>query len=265
MDHPYTLRKFPRSRIASIDTYAVGTRKHHVSAFLEFDVTEPRRKLRELRRKGILISFNGWLIRVIAVVLSRHPEAAAFLYGKRKMILFDQVNVSTMVEVLVRGQSVPLPLVVENAQQKSAVEITEEIEQAKKREPTDSPVLSGRRASRSERIYYLLPGIVRRLVWIYMLRHPKSVYPRMGNAVVTSVGMMGKINGWFLIRSIHPVSFGIGSILRKAVVLGEEIRIREMLHMTVLIDHDVIDGAPMVRVLNDLAHIIESGAEMDRV
>ena len=90
-----------------------------------------------------------------------------------------------------------------------------------------------------------------------MLRNPKIAYNRMGNAVITSVGMMGKINGWFIHKSIHPISFGIGSIIKKPVVTGNEIKIREILNMTVLVDHDIIDGAPMVRFLNDLTNQIE--------
>lgn len=78
----------------------------------------------------------------------------------------------------------------------------------------------------------------------------------MGNAVITSVGMMGKINGWFIHKSVHPISFGIGSILRKPVVVGNEIKIREILNMIILVDHDVIDGAPMVRFLNELTRFI---------
>ena len=80
----------------------------------------------------------------------------------------------------------------------------------------------------------------------------------MGNVVITSVGMMGKLNGWFIHRSVHPISFGIGSILKKPVVVNNEIKIREILNMTILVDHDLIDGAPMVRFLNDLTWQIEN-------
>ncbi|MBK7712617.1 MAG: hypothetical protein IPJ37_17885 [Bacteroidales bacterium] len=55
----------------------------------------------------------------------------------------------------------------------------------------------------------------------------------MGNVIVTSLGMTGRINGWFIHRSIHPVSFGIGSVLKKPVVTGNEIKIREILNMTI--------------------------------
>lgn len=46
--------------------------------------------------------------------------------------------------------------------------------------------------------------------------------------------------------SVHPICFGIGSIIREPSVIDDRIEIREILNMSVLIDHDVIDGAPMV-------------------
>lgn len=85
----------------------------------------------------------------------------------------------------------------------------------------------------------------------------------MGNVVITSVGMMGMINGWFIHKSVHPLSFGIGSVLKKPVVVGNEIKIREILNMTILVDHDVIDGAPMVRFLGDLTRHIENCESLD--
>jgi pyruvate/2-oxoglutarate dehydrogenase complex dihydrolipoamide acyltransferase (E2) component len=75
--------------------------------------------------------------------------------------------------------------------------------------------------------------------------------------------MIGKINGWFIHKSVHPVSFGIGSVIRKPAVYNNEVRVREILNMTILVDHDVIDGAPMVRFLNDLTVYIESGKLID--
>ena len=108
-------------------------------------------------------------------------------------------------------------------------------------------------------MFLLMPGFMRRAVWRFLLRNPKIIYKKMGNAVVTSVGTMGIINGWFIQKSVHPISFGIGSILKKAVVIDNEIRIREILNMTILFDHDVVDGAPMVRCLNELTKSLEMG------
>lgn len=263
MKNGYFYKKIPRSRIATFDTFSIGLQKHHISALLEFDVTESRRKLQELRRDGIHISFNGWIIKVISSVLEKNPEASAFVYNKKKIIIFNDINISIIVEKKIEGKKVPIPLVIEKTNIKSASDITTEIEKAKSQELSADDIVINKGSTFAEKIYYHLPGLMRRAVWGMILRNPKIAYPKMGNAVITSVGMIGRINGWFIHRSVHPVSFGIGSVLKKPVVIDNEVKIREILNMTILVDHDVIDGAPMVRFLNELTRLIETGEHIN--
>lgn len=262
MKDPFRYQKIPRSRIATFDIFAIGLRKHHIVAMLEFDVTESRARLRDLRKKGITVSFNGWLIKVIGTVLHKHPEAAAYLHNKKKLIIFNDINVSVIVEKKVGDFKVPIPLVIEKANEKSAQEITDEIEKARNQELTSDDIVLKKRTTTFERSYYHLPVFLRRLFWKVLLKSPKAAFRTMGNVGVTAVGMMGKINGWFIHKSVHPVSFGVGSVLRKPVVFENQIKIREVLNITILVDHDVIDGAPMVRFLDDLTDYIETGKEI---
>jgi pyruvate/2-oxoglutarate dehydrogenase complex dihydrolipoamide acyltransferase (E2) component len=264
MNKEFSYRPVPGSRIATFDTFSIGLKKHHVAALLEFDVTESRRRLQDSRRSGLNISFNGWLIKVIGSVLQDHPEAAAYLRGKRRMMVFNDINISILVEKKINSERVPIPVVIEKANEKTAQEITAEIENAKKQELSGGDIVINRRTRVSERLYYHLPGFARRFVWRRMLGNPGFAFKKMGNAVVTSVGMMGKVNGWFIHRSVHPVSFGIGSVIKKPVVVDNEIKIREILNMTVLVDHDLVDGAPMVRLLKDLSDSIEKAEFCDR-
>jgi pyruvate/2-oxoglutarate dehydrogenase complex dihydrolipoamide acyltransferase (E2) component len=259
VNNSYSYKNIPRSRIATFDIFSVGLLKHHVSAILEFDVTDSRKKLHDLRRSGVNISFNAWIIKVISCVLQKHPEASAFLYNKRKLIVFNDINISILVEKKIQGSRVPIPLVIEKTNEKSASDITLEIENAKNQELSDNDIVLKKESTLSEKLYYRLPGFMRRTIWKIMLRNPGFAYKKMGNVAVTSVGMMGRINGWFIPKSVHPLSFGIGSIIKKPVVIDSEIRIREILNMTILVDHDVIDGAQMVRFLNDLTRYIEGG------
>ena len=259
MTRTFSFLKINQSRIATFDVFAVGLNKHHVSAMLEFDVTESRKKLREVRRKGIKVSFNAWLIKVISKALVIHPETAAYLYSKRKLIVFNDINISMVVEKEVDGCKVPIPLVLEKTNDKSIEAITEEIEKAKNQHLTKEDIVLNRKTKLYEKVYYHLPGFLRRHFWKYLLHHPKTAYKLMGNVAITSLGMMGKINGWFIHKSVHPISFGIGSVLQKPTVNNGEIQIREILNMTILIDHDVVDGAPMAKFLNDLTDFIEKG------
>lgn len=259
MNREFTYQKIPRSRIATFDTFAVGLLKHHVSSILEFDVTESRRELQRLRRSDTDISFNAWLIKIISMAVMQHQEAAAYMYNKKKLIIFDNVNVSILVEKEIDGKRVPMPMLIEKANMKSALEISSEIANAKDTVLLANDIVLKKKTGRMENIYYYLPGFLRRAIWRIMLNNPGFAYKKMGNVVVSSVGMMGKINGWFIHKSIHPLSFGIGSILKKPVVINNEIKVRDILNMTILSDHDVLDGAPMVKFLNDLTRYIERG------
>jgi pyruvate/2-oxoglutarate dehydrogenase complex dihydrolipoamide acyltransferase (E2) component len=259
MNDSFSFKKIPQSRIATFDTFSLGLLKHHVSAMLEFDVTDSRKKLQELRRSGINVTFNAWLIKVISSVLQKYPEASAFLYSKKKLMIFNDINISILVEKKIGDSRVPIPLVIEKTNEKSASDITLEIENAKHQELSYSDIVLTKKSDFSEKLYYKLPGFIRRTVWKIMLGNPRFAYKKMGNVVITSVGMMGRINGWFIHKSVHPLSFGVGSILKKPIVIDNEVKIREILNMTILVDHDVIDGAPMVRFLNDLTKYIEGG------
>lgn len=262
MKSKFTYHKIPRSRIATFDVYSVGMLRHHIAALLEFDVTDARQKLRTLKKIGKRVSFNGWLVKVISSAVIQHPEVAAFLCNKKRLVSFHNINISMLVEKEISGSKVPIPMLIENTNIKNIYDITQEIENAKKQAISNDDLVVNRQTKFYERLYYRFPGFLRRTIWRFMLNHPKIAYNKMGNVVITSLNMLGRINGWFIHKSIHPLSFGIGSIIKKPVVIDDDIMIREMMHVTVLIDHDVIDGAPMVRFINDLSRFIESGKEL---
>lgn len=258
----YHYHKIPSTRIATMDTYAIGMSRHHISALLEFDVTIGRTKIRDLKNTGHKISFTAWLIRVIGKTLHNHPEAAAYLASKKKLITFDEINMSILIEREMSGKKVPIPLVIENTNGKSTTEITRELDSAKNQKLSGKDLVLHQRSTFYERIYFRLPSFIRKAAWKYLLWNPRIAYRKMGNAVITSVGMLGRVNGWFIHRTVHPISFGIGSVIKKPVVIDDEIMVREILNMTILIDHDVMDGGPMVRMLNDLTQYIENGEEL---
>ncbi len=77
--------------------------------------------------------------------------------------------------------------------------------------------------------------------------------------MVTAVGMFGQGGGWGITMANVTLTVTVGGIARKPGVVGERIEIREYLDLTISIDHDVVDGAPMVRFVNCFRELIESG------
>ncbi|WPP48661.1 2-oxo acid dehydrogenase subunit E2 [Catalinimonas niigatensis] len=255
----YKIQQFPKGRIATIDVFTMGLKKHHVAALIEVDVTESRAKIRQYQGK---ISFTAWLIKVISHTLKDYEQATAYLKGKRKLILFKDINVSIIVEKDLNGHKVPVPLIIEKANERSVGSISEQIKAAREKNLTDEDIVLHKKSGRMEQFYYILPGFIRRLFWQYLLAHPQFAYRKMGNVSITSVGMMGNVNGWFIPSSVHPLAFGIGSIIKKPSVVNDKIEIREILNMTVLLDHDVMDGAPMARFISKLSDHIEQGTAL---
>lgn len=259
----HRIETFPASRIATIDIGGIGKRKHHVTGLVELDVTDCRTMIRKYNRgQAEKISFNAWLISVIAQAVKKHDTAAAFLKGKRRLMIFDDVNVSIAVEKEIEGRKVPIPLVIEKAHEISIAEITHLIAEARNKEITGRDIVLQKRSSRMENLYYRLPRFMRLAFWRCFLGRPKMSFKKMGNVAFTSIGTAGNVRGCFIPFSIHPACFGISAIQKKPVAIGNRVEIREILPMTILLDHDVMDVAPMARFINELIRNIDRGMNL---
>ncbi len=257
----FKIETFPASRVSTIDVGIMGKKKHHMAALIELDVTEARKSIREARKTSKNISFNAWLIKCVSQAVSECKSLHGIRKGKRSVVIFEEVDISIVIEREVDGMKVPLPYVIRKTNEKSVEEIYEEIQSGKSQPITgEADYVLGRKENKWQAtIYYRIPGFLRRLAWKYILANPMIIKKNMGTVMMTMVGMMGRINGWVLPVSIHPLSFAVGSIIKKPGVVDNRIEIREFLQLTVLVDHDVVDGAPAVRALTSLSRMIERG------
>ena len=257
----YRMEDFPTSRLATIDIGITSHMKHHIKALIELDVTEARKMINEKKKQNQNISFNSWLIKCISKAVEEFQDIHGIRKGKRKIVIFEDIDISIMVEREIQGEKVPLPYVIRKTNEKSISEICTEIKTGQRQSIDDEGnyVLGEKKNEHMMKAYYSMPGFIRRIIWRYIIRSPFLTKQNMGTVVITSVGMMGKINGWVIPTSIHPLSFAIGSIIKKPGVKDDKIEIREFLYVTASVDHDVIDGAPAVRALAKLTKLVEKG------
>jgi pyruvate/2-oxoglutarate dehydrogenase complex dihydrolipoamide acyltransferase (E2) component len=257
----YSVEDFPASRLATVDIGAASKMKHHIRALIELDVTEARKLIAEKKKQKQPISFNSWLIKCISEAVEEFKDIHGVRKGKRKIVIFDDVDISIMIEREVLGEKVPLPYVIRKTNEKSISDIYDEIRFGQKQSINNEGnyVLGEKKNENLMKIYYSMPGFIRRMIWRKIIRNPFLTKENMGTVIITSVGMMGKINGWVIPVSVHPLSFAIGSIIKKPGVIEDRIEIREYLYVTAAVDHDVIDGAPAVRALAKLTKLVEKG------
>lgn len=256
----YKIETFPISRISTIDIGAAGLKKHHIKALVELDVTEARKMIKR-KKLSEKISFNSWLIKCISHAVEEFPQIHGIRKGKGKVVIFDDIDISIVIEREIQGKKVPLPYVIRKTNEKNISDICSEIRSGQKQPIKDEGdnVLGEKKNDFMMKLYYNLPGFIRRVIWRHFIRSPFLTKQNMGTVMITSVGMMGKINGWVIPVSVHPLCFAIGSIVKKPGVVDDRIEIREYLYITALVDHDVIDGAPAVRALSKLTKLVESG------
>ena len=254
---------YPSSRQLTFDVGRIGLAKHHVRALLEVDVTEARRLIKQSRHSGRKISFTSWLIKSIADCVALHPPIAGINDARRnKVLVFEDVDISIVVEKDVDGVRVPLPYVIRKADKKTLTQIQDEIEAAKsqKVESEGDYVLGEEQNALGMKLFVRLPQWLRLiLMHLLVLNHPQRVKDMMGTVMITTAGMIGHTRGWIMPFGMHPLCLAFGSLNEQAAVYKGEIQKREILHLTVLIDHDVIDGVPAARFVDDLVKKLQAG------
>lgn len=278
MDDSGTYQKlaFHSFRNPTVDTLELGRKKHHIPVLLEVDVTEARKRMREQAKTEEKISFTGWVMKCIAQALSEHKHIQAMRQGSHRLILFDDVDISVLVERHVGERDratdhpeerLPMPCIIRKANEKSVREIHREIRAAQTEKISAGEVQLGtKRNAALTRLFTLMPKFARDLlVWRRLARDPFFAKRTIGTAVVTSVGSgfsgSNRSNGygWAIPISIHPVAFALGSIVQKSGVVKGEIAICDYLSLTVLFDHDITDGAPVARFIRRLKELLETG------
>jgi pyruvate/2-oxoglutarate dehydrogenase complex dihydrolipoamide acyltransferase (E2) component len=90
---------------------------------LEVDVTRVRAFLREHKANtGESLSFTAFLIACLGKAIDEHKAVQARRKGKKRLILFEEVDVYILIERDVVGQKQPLPYIVRAANRKTFLE-----------------------------------------------------------------------------------------------------------------------------------------------
>ncbi len=257
---PYHVVDLTPGRRAWLNMLDLSGPTHWMYGLLEVDVTVARQFIAEHKaRAGETLSFTGFLVSCLARAVDENKEVQAYLKGRRQLVLFDDVNVGLMVEHKSGETRALMGHVIRGANHKTYREIHEEI-----RSVQSKPVPPSRGTPSWFRSAMLLPWplsrLVRALLGVATRRDPTIRVSASGTVAVTAVGMFGKgHSGWGIYSTPHSLGLVVGSTAWKPAVVEGRIEPREILNLTVLFDHDVVDGAPAARFTRRLVELIESG------
>jgi pyruvate/2-oxoglutarate dehydrogenase complex dihydrolipoamide acyltransferase (E2) component len=246
----YQTRPFLKIRKGYTDLLAATKRKHIIHGLVEIDVTNAHRLLRQREAAGEDLSFTAFLIHAVARAVDE--DRIMHAYRRRgRLILFDDVDVNTQIEAAVGGQLIVQSLLIRSANRKSVEQLSSEIRAGQRH---DAP---SERRYRGALAFLSLPRPVRALAWRFILGNPEW-FKRLGGTVgISSVGMFGPAGGWGIPIAPPTLMITVGGIATKPRYVDGDLQARELLDLTISVDHEVVDGAPAARFARRLAELIE--------
>jgi pyruvate/2-oxoglutarate dehydrogenase complex dihydrolipoamide acyltransferase (E2) component len=257
---PYQVVDLTPGRRIWVNTLDLSWPTHAIYGLLEVDVTGARKYISEHKdRTGESLSFTAFLACCLARAVVEHKEVQACIKGRRQLVIFDDVSIGLMVEHKTGGKGSLMGHVIQFANRKTYREIHEEI-----RSVQSAPVPQNRGMASWFRSLMLLPWPFSRIVMALLRanrrRNPLSFVSMGGTVAITSVGMFGGgHSGWGLTPTPQSLGLVVGGITWKPAVVDGKIEPREILNLTVMFDHDVVDGAPATRFTRRLVELIEDG------
>jgi len=263
---PYHVVDLSPGRRAWVNTLDLSGPTHWMYGLLEVDVTVVRKFIAEHKaRTGEALSFTGFLVYCLARAVDENKAVQAYLKGRKQIVVFDDVNVGMMIEHKAGGKRALMGHIIRAAQRKTYLEIHQEIRRAQ-----SESVPAGSGMARWFRSLMLLPWplskVVKAVMGMVTRRDPTIRVSTSGTVAVTAVGMFGKgHSGWGITTMPHSLSLLVGSMAWKPAVVEGRIEPREILNLTVMFDHDVVDGAPATRFVRRLVELIESGAGLEEM
>jgi pyruvate/2-oxoglutarate dehydrogenase complex dihydrolipoamide acyltransferase (E2) component len=244
---PYT-----RARQVAQDL-SVIQRRHVIHGLIEVDVTRPRALLAAYaRERGEPFSFTAYVIWCVARAVNEQSMLQAYRLGRRRVIVFDDVDVNMLMERQTEGHVRVVAHVIRAAQRRSALAIHQEIRRAQHASAL-------RRAESARlRLYDALPRPARRIL-VRVAAHFPSLWKRVaGTVVVTAVGMYGKGGGWGIPTVWNTLAVTVGGIGAKPGVVNGQVAVREVLDLTISADHNVVDGTAVATFASRLREWLES-------
>jgi 2-oxoacid dehydrogenases acyltransferase (catalytic domain) len=253
-----TVYPYPRLRNFILDALAEGRRKPLAHVLFEVDIAQARERLAEHRRRsGETIAMTSYVAKSFACAIETDKRMQGYRMGRSRLVVFDDIDLTFIVEREWEGEPLPVFHIVRGAQRKSANDIQQELRHVKQ-----APLGAEGPLNALEMLFFQLPRFLRRPLWFMVRRNPYWFKDLAGTALVTSIGMF--TSGASVGISISPMTLTlvIGSIENKLALRDGRVVEGEVLHLNLSIDHEVVDGAPLVRFVDRFKTILQEGTAL---
>ncbi|MHA1397513.1 MAG: 2-oxo acid dehydrogenase subunit E2 [Candidatus Heimdallarchaeaceae archaeon] len=263
----YQIKKFSTTRKILADYNDVAATFPRVQGLIEMDVTIAIQKIKEIEEEEeYKISFTGWVAKCVAKAVSENKRLNSYRKGRSKIIVFDKIDISVMVEVVTKkGKYVPFNHVLRDVESKSIKDISDEIRRVQKEKIDELEQLT-RGSTGFSSLYLLIPRFIRKLIIKKLLKNPFYLRKIIGTVGITSFGKNVKnLSGWAIPFADKTLNIAIGGMKKKAVVEDGKLVNKQLACLTFLFDHNLVDGAPAARFISRLAELMKEAYALEDI
>lgn len=227
------------------DAVRIGSRFPYIHTLVELDATNARSFLRAYRRSsGVHVSFSTYMLCCCAKAAQQDVSIQQMKSGN-KSILFEDVDVFYPTETSAKNSSLH-SIIIRNAGHKSLLDIHEATQNI---DPTVSP---------KHRLFMRLPWVVRKMCYGAWFAIPKVRKKYFGTVYFSSIlNFSGDRRAWGIPIPMHPFGIFIGTMCKRLIQTKDGIEQRDMVQITLSVDHRVSNGGDMGRFVHRLKHILE--------
>ena len=246
-------RPFPSNRRLVTAAVRAGKRIVPMHGLIEVDVDEARRLLTAQQPP---LSMTAFVVASVARAAARHPEVHAFRDWRGRLVEHRHVDVQTLVEVPTTQGEFGLVHVVRDADIRDVAAISAELRAVKF---DHARTTSGRLLDTLAPAFGRIPGLYR--LALSVMSRSRAVHLATGTVQVTAVGMFAGGSGYAIAPpTLASLLVVVGGASRQPRAVDDEIALREVLDLTVTVDHNVVDGAPATRFAATLRRLLETAA-----
>ena len=248
-----TVRPFPSSRRLVTAAVRAGRRIMPMHGLFDVDITTARRLLAE---HDPPLSLTAFVIASLGRAAAAHPQVHAYRDWRGRLVEHRHVDVQTLIEVPTSQGPFGLVHVVRDADIRSVAEISAEL-RAVKTEP--AATTTGRLLTAVAPTVGRIPGLYRTMYTA--MSRSRRVHLATGTAQVTAIGMFADGGGFAIAPpTLASLVVVVGGASKRPRAVGDRIEARDVLDLTVTIDHNVVDGAPATRFAADLRRLMHTAA-----
>ena len=242
-------------------------RAQDMHMFTELDVTLLRERMRSEGSDGQPASLFAYVLKALAAALAGFPRLNSIRQG-RTVYEYDDVDVCFPMELDDDGSMLARNVTIRSVQSKSPAEIDAEVQAIRETDRSAGHASTTDRARfRAARFVLLFPRLLRTLGMRTVFHRARYIKRTIGTVFVSSIMSRDSTltYGFTPMPEMCTVKLFLGTVTSQtagAAANGgpeQPSGKRDLLALTVMVDHKVVDGAEAMRFVKRLKSAVERG------